>query len=128
MLLRFLTLISLMFVSSCSVNSNIGEFIADRAEREIRAGTVETYDRSELSIYQYSFVGYVENEICITDKYAPIISGDKFRRTLKSKAQQLGGNAIVYGDCKRTQDYFGCAQYMHCEGSAYLVEQQRAAF
>ncbi|WP_394132786.1 Rcs stress response system protein RcsF [Shewanella maritima] len=122
MLRKGLLLISILCLASCTVRTNLGGYVKSQAQTEARSQSVEVYGANEIFSYNTRFLGQVESDFCQNERFAELPSKSQLQRTLKAKAQKLGGNGIVYGQCKTGRFYTGCDKYMSCEGSVYFIE------
>lgn len=114
-------ILSVLFLASCTVNTNLGDYIKSKAENEIRSNNVQVYGATEIYQYETRFLGQVETDFCQNERFGTLPPKSKLQRILKAKAQELGGNGIVYGQCKTGQFYNGCEKYLSCEGTVYSV-------
>ena len=122
-------IISLIFLTSCTIKTNLGTiktnlggYLKSKAETEIRSSGVQVYGAREIFRYETTYLGQVETDFCQNEKFGTLPPKSKLKRILKAKAQKIGGNGIVYGQCKTGQYYSGCDKYLSCEGSVYSVE------
>jgi len=117
LILSLLILILLYGCSSLSVDSNLGS----HADRAIRASVVEEFSHSEIFSMNARALGPVETDYCQLNINEPMPSKKSLHKTLKAETQFLGGNAIVYEECKTSTGYFDCKKYVRCRATAYLV-------
>ena len=112
---------SVLFLASCTVQTNVGGYFKSKVETEVRSNSVHVYGQNEIFRYESRFLGQVETDFCQNEKFGKVPSKSKLQRILKAKAHKLGGNGIVYGQCKTGQNYNGCDKYLSCDGSVYSV-------
>lgn len=122
MIQRMLVLLSVMLLASCTVKSNLGDFLKSKADTEIRSGVVEVYDQSEIFRHQYRFLGQVETFYCQNEKFGTLPPERKLKKILKVKAQKKGGNGIVYGLCETKRSYQNCDLHLNCEADVYSIQ------
>lgn len=122
MLKKVFLIISLIFLTSCTIKTNLGGYLKSKAETEIRSSGVQVYGAREIFRYETTYLGQVETDFCQNEKFGTLPPKSKLKRILKAKAQKIGGNGIVYGQCKTGQYYSGCDKYLSCQGSVYSVE------
>lgn len=113
---------SLLFLASCTVKTNFGDYIQSKADTEIRSGEVQVFDASEITMYNASFLGQIDTEFCQNNRFGELPPSSKLHRILKAKTQKLGGNGIVYGQCETRKDYQGCNTFMSCDALAYSIK------
>lgn len=121
MLKTVFLVLSVFLLASCTIKTNLGSYLNSKAETEIRSSGVNVYGASEIFSYQTQFLGQVETDFCQNEKLGKLPPKSKLQRTLKVKAQKMGGNGIVYNQCKAAQYYNGCEKYLRCEGSVFSV-------
>ncbi|RHW77134.1 hypothetical protein [Colwellia sp. RSH04] len=103
--------------SSGSFNTNVDSHV----DRAIRSSVVEEYSHSEIFAMNAKILGPVETDYCQLFVDGPMPSQKSLHKTLKVEAQYLGGNAIVYDECKNSSFYFDCKKYVRCRATAYVV-------
>jgi hypothetical protein len=118
---KIVLVLSVLTLTSCTVKTNLGGYLKSKVETEIRSSHVDVYGASEIFRYETRFLGQVETDYCQNDKFGKLPPKSKLQEILKAKAQKLGGNGIVYGQCEAVQYYSGCDKYLSCEGSVYSV-------
>ncbi len=121
LLKKVLLITSIFFLTSCTLKTNLGDFLKSKVDTEVRSKNVQVYSQNEMSLYQSSYLGQVETDFCQNEKFGKLPPKSKLQRTLKARAQKKGGNAIVYGQCKTDQYYKGCDKYLSCEGAVYSL-------
>ncbi|TPH12796.1 hypothetical protein [Litorilituus lipolyticus] len=112
-----LSILSLYGCSTLSVDTNLGRHV----DRAIRASVVEEFSHSEIFSMNARALGPVETDYCQLNISEPMPSKKSLHKTLKAETQFLGGNAIVYDECKTSTGYFDCKKYVRCRAIAYLV-------
>ena len=127
------TLLSVSLLCSCAINTNVGEYVLGDVETSVRGHNVEVFTDRQLVSYRATFLGQVSSYYCQleSDMHLPQAgpfddidgSRNQLQDTLKSKVQQRGGNAIVYGQCYISAHAdTDCQKALSCEGFAYQVE------
>lgn len=117
--MKYIILITLLFLISCSSTINIkGEGI----ENKIRRSVVKQYSNNEIWQLNATQLGYVESEHCQVDFRDPIQTKYALISLLKVKTQKLGGNALVFDSCLVNSTSASCHQHTKCRGIAYLVK------
>ena len=122
-MLKLILLLTVFFLTSCSsINTNIGPYARSEIQKNIRSSVIEEYSRNEIWQLNATTLGQVETEYCQVNLLGGLPPEKKLNKVLKAKAQQLGGNAIVYDSCQSGRNYMNCEKYIRCQAMAYSVQ------
>lgn len=122
---KFILLLAILFLflSSCSnIHTNIGPYARNEIQKSIRSSVVDEYSRNEILQLNATTLGQVETEYCQVNLLGGLPPENKLNKALRAKAQQLGGNAIVYDSCHSGRNYMNCEKYIRCQATAYRVK------
>lgn len=122
MVYRIVLASSLLLLASCTINTNLGEYLKSKADTEVRSSLVDVYGKDEIFRYQYTFLGQVEADFCQNERFGTLPPESKLKRVLRAKAQKKGANGIVYGLCETKKTYRSCDLYMSCDAAVYTVK------
>lgn len=104
------------------MTTNLGEYVAAKTNDNLRSSKVEVYSRDQIWQLTHTNLGMVDAEYCQNERFGHLPSETELKKIMRSKAQQLGGNGIVYDACDSGRDYLDCKQYIRCQATAYDVE------
>lgn len=120
---KLILLLTVFFLTSCSsINTNIGPYARSEIQKNILSSVIEEYSRNEIWQLNATTLGQVETEYCQVNLLGGLPPENKLNKVLKAKAQQLGGNAIVYDSCQSGRNYMNCEKYIRCQAMAYSVQ------
>ena len=117
--MKVLLSLVLFLLSGCSTtsyNSNANVYI----ENSIRKSVVDRYTNHEVWTLGASQLGYVETNYCQVDYRDLRPSTEAFISGLEVKTQKLGGNALVFDSCIKSNTV-SCHAHIQCRGMAYLI-------
>lgn len=119
-----MALLTCTLLLSCShivLHSNAGEYGQNKVDNTLRQGVVKRYTNAEVWTLGAAQVGYVETQYCQVDVKDRAPTRGTLIASLEVKAQQLGGNGLVFDSCLLNKNTASCYRYTHCRGMAYLV-------
>jgi len=115
--------LSLGLLAGCSyfsVHTNI-----DKANftEYFKPGTVALVEKAQLEALNYQVLGTVEAESCQADADQPVPNLGDARTEARRKVADMGGNALLMGQCVTLQQTADCLSSLLCYGQALKVAE-----
>ena len=121
MLVRSLCVVTLMTtLSACGTIRTTNNF-SERGTDIQKIYSVSLITQAQLVEYNYRHLGLVTTTYCQYDRDSDEYNQSAILNTLRSEAESVGGNAVIYNSC-RTSPSAGCYSYSICTGNAYHIE------